>query len=90
MYNQLAAIKNPAPANTHALCRDSVTSQGKLATTEATVAPNPTNTRNDGSAQQTSALTDAASAASGVAPTCQAFTAGSALTEDTAWFGGEA
>jgi len=38
-------------ANTHAFCRDSVTSQGAADSTEATVAPRPRRTRSEGSAQ---------------------------------------
>ena len=44
----------PDAAKTHALRRDSVTSQGAAESADATVAPRPSSTSSEGSAQQSS------------------------------------
>jgi hypothetical protein len=45
-------------ANIHGLCLDSVTSQGKDPSVEATVAPSPASTSSDGRAQQSKVPTE--------------------------------
>jgi hypothetical protein len=54
----LQPIKNPETAKTHVLCRESVTSHGTADKNDATVAPRPSNTKSDGSAQQSNVPND--------------------------------
>lgn len=58
MFKKLAAIRIPEIPNVKDLWCESVTSQGRAASVEATVAPNPTRTSTDGSAQQSSVPTE--------------------------------
>ena len=58
MLTKLAKIKTPETANVHCLCRDSVTSQGMNDSIDATVAPSPIRTSNDGSAQHSNVPSD--------------------------------
>jgi hypothetical protein len=44
--------------NTQFLCRERLTSQGMAERSDATVAPNPNKTSNDGNAQHKSVLSD--------------------------------
>src|SRR6267142_4669061 len=55
---KLTASNAPEIQNTHSLWRESVTSQGITESMEATEAPKPSSTSSDGSAQQSSVLTD--------------------------------
>src|ERR1700678_24411 len=53
---KLMLISAPATVKVHTLCFDIVTSHGAIDSAEATVAPIPINTSNDGKAQQISVL----------------------------------
>jgi hypothetical protein len=53
---KLVAINTPEILKVHALCRESVTSQGSAESADATVAPNPASTSNEGRAQHRSVL----------------------------------
>src|SRR5436305_9150741 len=55
---KLAKINVPEIPNTHALCRDKVTSHGMNDNADATDAPRPNNTSSEGRAQQKSVLID--------------------------------
>lgn len=55
---KLMLMSMPAIANVHTLCFDIVTSHGATESAEATVAPIPINTSNEGKAQQRSVLKD--------------------------------
>ena len=55
---KLMLISAAAIANVHTLCFDIVTSHGATESAEATLAPIPINTSNDGKAQQRSVLKD--------------------------------
>jgi hypothetical protein len=56
VFTKLHAIKTPETVNVRTLCRESVTNQGKNEREEATEAPSPNSTSNEGSAQQSSVL----------------------------------
>jgi hypothetical protein len=56
VFTKLHAIKAPDTVNVRALCRESVTNQGKTERVEATEAPSPNNTSNEGRAQQSRVL----------------------------------
>jgi hypothetical protein len=58
VLKKLNAIKAPETANVHCLCRESVTSHGMKESMDATEAPSPNSTSNEGSAQQSKVLTD--------------------------------
>jgi hypothetical protein len=55
---KLSAIRTPEIVNVHCLCRESATSHGMKESIEATDAPKPKSTSNDGSAQQSKVPTD--------------------------------
>src|SRR5262249_60253778 len=57
-YSKLPPMSAPETRNTTLLCRESVTSHGTAERNEATVAPSPSRTRSDGSAQQSSVPND--------------------------------
>jgi hypothetical protein len=56
VFTKLQAIKTPEMLKVRILCRDSVTSQGRNDSIDATDAPNPNSTSNEGRAQQSSVL----------------------------------
>jgi hypothetical protein len=58
MFTKLRAINMPETENVHCLCRESVTSHGMNESAEATDAPKPKRTSKEGSAQQSSVLSD--------------------------------
>jgi len=57
-YTKLAAISKPAMEKVQFLCREKAISHGADETTEATVAPSPSRTNKDGSAQHNNVLND--------------------------------
>ena len=52
MFTKLHAIKTPDMVKVRTLCRESVTNQGKNERVDATEAPSPNSTSNEGRAQQ--------------------------------------
>jgi hypothetical protein len=58
MLIKLAAINTTEMLKVQALCRESVTSQGKAESADATVAPNPASTNKEGRAQHKSVLSE--------------------------------
>ena len=58
IFTKLSAIRMPDSENVHCLCRESVTSQGMNESADATDAPNPKSTSNEGSAQQSKVLSE--------------------------------
>jgi hypothetical protein len=51
MFKKLRAISVPDSENVHCLCRESVTNHGMNESMDATDAPNPKSTNNEGRAQ---------------------------------------
>jgi hypothetical protein len=58
IFIKLAPISTPERLKVQALCRESVTSQGRAESADATVAPNPTSTNKEGRAQHRSVLSE--------------------------------
>jgi hypothetical protein len=58
MFTKLSAIRTPDTPNVQCLCFESVTSHGTNERVEATDAPKPKSTSNEGRAQHTNVLTD--------------------------------
>jgi hypothetical protein len=58
MFMKLRTIKAPDIENVQALWRESITSQGMTESIDATDAPSPINTSNDGRAQHNNVLRD--------------------------------
>ena len=58
MFTKLSAMRMPDTANVHGLCRDNVTSHGMNESIDATEAPKPNSTSNEGSAQQRRVLNE--------------------------------
>jgi hypothetical protein len=56
VFAKLHAIKAPDMLNVRTLCRESATNQGKNESIDATDAPSPNNTSNEGRAQQSRVL----------------------------------
>ena len=55
---KLAAIRVPAMLKVHTFCRERLTSHGAAESKDATVIPNPSSTRTEGSAQQINVLNE--------------------------------
>jgi|SRR4029078_8163763 len=58
MFTKLKQIKVPDSKNVHCLCLESVTSHGKKESVDATDAPKPNNTSNEGRAQHRRVLSE--------------------------------
>ena len=58
MFTKLEAIRMPETENVQCLCRESTTSHGMRDSVDATDAPKPKRTSNEGSAQQSRVLSD--------------------------------
>ncbi|WP_158615245.1 hypothetical protein [Acidipila sp. EB88] len=58
VITKLAVMSVPAMLKVHILCRERLTSHGAAESREATVVPNPSRTRIEGSAQQISVLNE--------------------------------
>jgi len=56
VFTKLSAMSSPETENVNVLCRESVTSQGMDERSDPTDAHNPTRTRREGTAQQSSVL----------------------------------